>query len=62
MRNRLSLQTWVESTQTVPQVGGENWRQGLAEMTIGFAQNSLSRNDYDEESEFSALPCLGLQE
>ncbi|KAF0316572.1 hypothetical protein GQ607_016218 [Colletotrichum asianum] len=51
MRNRLSLQTWVDSTPTMPQSepDEDDWRHRLEAMTSAFTQDTLSRNGYDEE-------------
>ncbi|KAI3536195.1 hypothetical protein CSPX01_10955 [Colletotrichum filicis] len=48
MRNRLSLQAWVESIQTAAQADDQEWRRRLAKMGNEFAQDTLSRNGYDE--------------
>lgn len=57
MRNRLSLQAWVESIQTAAQADDEEWWRRLAEMDNEFAQDTLSRNGYDEGSR---LPLVSL--
>ncbi|UQC74290.1 uncharacterized protein CLUP02_00938 [Colletotrichum lupini] len=55
MRNRLSLQAWVESIQTAAQADDQEWRRRLAKMGNEFAQDTLSRNGYDEGSRLTLL-------
>ncbi|KAF6840511.1 hypothetical protein CPLU01_01197 [Colletotrichum plurivorum] len=54
MRNRTSLQTWVDSTPTVADPSGDDWRQRLANISGAFTQESLSRYGYDEEIRYCA--------
>ncbi|KAK2055351.1 hypothetical protein LY76DRAFT_192500 [Colletotrichum caudatum] len=49
MRNRRSLQTWVESIRTAAQADDEEWRQRLAEMANTLSHEPLTRDGYDEE-------------
>ncbi|KAK1497277.1 hypothetical protein CTAM01_07941 [Colletotrichum tamarilloi] len=55
MRNRLSLQAWVESIQTAAQADDQEWRRRLAKMGNEFAQDTLSRNGYDEGSRLTLV-------
>lgn len=58
MRNRLSLQAWVESIQTAAQADDEDWRRRLAKMGNEFAQDTLSRNGYDEGSRLTLVNAV----
>ncbi|KAF6816032.1 hypothetical protein CMUS01_12340 [Colletotrichum musicola] len=49
MRNRTSLQTWVDSTPTIADPSGDDWRQRLTNISGAFTHESLSRYGYDEE-------------
>ncbi|EFQ33450.1 uncharacterized protein GLRG_08729 [Colletotrichum graminicola M1.001] len=44
MRNRQSLQTWVESIQTTAQADNEEWRQRIAEMADTLSHQPLTRD------------------
>lgn len=64
MRNRLSLQAWVESTPTVSKSDPEDddWRERLQGMASAFTQDTLSRNGYDEESKSLFLVSLASRD